>query len=55
MEKAIENIVNEYTKALDARLKLLQTFSNYKWTVIYYPDHVAGYDMHAFYCFESIK
>jgi hypothetical protein len=55
MEKAIENIVNEYTEASDAKSKLFQTFSNYRWTVIYYPDHVAGWDMHAFYCNESIK
>jgi hypothetical protein len=55
MEKVIENIVNEYTWASDAQSKLLQTFSNYRWTVIYYPDHVAGWDMHAFYCFQSIR
>ena len=55
MEKVIENIVNEYTKASDAQPKLFQTFSNYWWTVIYYPDHVAGWDMHKFYCYQSIR
>jgi hypothetical protein len=55
MEKQIKYIANQYTEASDARSHLTRTFSNYDWTVIYYPDHVAGFDMHTFYAFQSVE